>query len=180
MKEKKMKKVLMAACISMFTTLLIAGGDKGTALAPVAKISNTSCKTNKVYVEADVALMWQDQEYTDAEDGAYKRGHSVAKAGNHRHAMNYCRTLNYAGYNDWRLPKADELIHMHHKGDVSFIYSRGSDFWTSTPTTENRYYVVYAADAHQYKRKPNQSNYVRCVRCIGEDTVPFSGSKDTK
>ena len=161
-----MKKVLIIACISMFATLLMAGGDKSATLAPVAKISNTSCKTNKVYVEADADLMWQDQVYTSAEDGAYKRGHSVEKAGKHRHAMNYCRALNYAGYNDWRLPTADELAHVHNPQDNPFTYYRGSDFWSATPTTENRYYVVFIADAMQYARKPSESNYIRCVRCV--------------
>mgnify|MGYP001545271344 CR=1 FL=1 len=161
-----MKKVLIAACISMFTTLLMAGGDTTVTLSPVAKISNKYCKTNKVYIEADAGLMWQDQAYTDAEDGAYKREQSVAKAGKHRHAMNYCRVLNYAGYNDWRLPTADELAAVHSPQGNPFAYDRGSDFWTTTPSTEHRYYVVYTADAMQYARKPSESNYIRCVRCI--------------
>lgn len=172
-----MKKVLIATCVSMLTTLLMAGGDKTTTLAPVAGIPAAPCKTNNVYVENDTKLMWQDQAYTDAEDGAYKRGHSAGKAGTLSHARNYCRTLNYAGYSDWRLPTSDELTYMHEAQDDPFIYSKGSDFWSSTPTTENRYYVVYAADAHIYKRKPSQSNYIRCVRCLGDETVLFDGSK---
>ena len=174
-----MKKVLISACVSMVTTLLIAGGDTPSpSLPPVATISTAPCKTNKVYVESDAKLMWQDQAYTDAEDGAYKREHSVAKAGTFGHAMNYCRALHYAGYSDWRLPTSEELTYMHDKQDDNFIYSRDADFWTSTPTTENRYYVVYAVDAHQYKRKPNESNYVRCVRCLGSESVLIGGSKD--
>ncbi len=174
-----MKKVLISACISMFTTLLMAGGDKSVTLSPVAEMSNTSCKTNKVYVEADAQLLWQDAAYTDGEDGAYKRGQSVGKAGKHRHAMNYCRALNYAGYNDWRLPTADELAHVHAPQENPFSYYRGSDFWSSTPTTENRYYVIFTADAMQYARKPSESNYIRCVRCLDEGYV-FSRSEDVK
>ncbi len=174
-----MKKVLISACLSMFTTLLMAGGDATETLAPVAEVSQTPCKTNKVYIESDAGLMWQDAAYTDGEDGAYKRGHSVGKAGKHRHAMNYCRTLNYAGYNDWRLPTADELSHVHDVPGNPFAYYRGSDFWSTTPATENRYYVVFTADAMQYARKPSESNYIRCVRCLGEGYV-FSRSKDVK
>ncbi len=170
-----MKKVLISACISMLTTLLMAGGNVSSSLPPVAKISTASCKTDKVYVENDAKLMWQDQAYTDAEDGAYKREHSVSKAGKFRHAMNYCRVLNYAGYSDWRLPTSDELTHIHDKQFNPFSYFRGSDFWSSTPSTANRYYVVYTADAHPYIRKPNESNYIRCVRCLGEEDVS-SGS----
>lgn len=174
-----MKKVLISACISMFTTLLMAGGDTSATLSPVTEMSNTSCKTNKVYIEADAKLMWQDAVYTDGEDGAYKRGHSVGKAGKHRHAMNYCRALNYAGYNDWRLPTSDELTNVHNPQGNPFTYYRGSDFWSSTPTTENRYYVVFTADAMQYARKPSQSNYIRCVRCLDEGYV-LSRSEDVK
>ena len=171
-----MKKVLLAACVSMLTTLLMAGGNKGATLAPVANIASKPCKENKVYIQSDAGLMWQDQAYTDAEDGAYSRGHSVSKAGKHRHAMNYCRSLNYGGYSDWRLPTAEELSAVHHAPENPFVYHRGSDFWTSTPTTENRYYVIYAADAMQYKRKPSESNYIRCVRCL-EDGYIFSGTE---
>ena len=171
-----MKKVLLATALSMLTTLLMAGGDKGKTLAPVADISSKPCKENKVYIQQNAGLMWQDQAYTDAEDGAYSRGHSVSKAGKHRHAMNYCRSLNYGGYSDWRLPTADELSSVHHEPENPFVYHRGSDFWTSTPTSENRYYVIYTADAMQYKRKPSESNYIRCVRCL-EDGYIFSGTE---
>ena len=175
-----MKKVLISACISMLTTLLMAGGNTSASIPAVAEISNVPCKTNKVYVEKDTKLMWQDQAYTDAEDGAYKRGHSVGKAGTLSHARNYCRALNYAGYNDWRLPTSDELSYMHDAQYNPFTYSRGSDFWSSTPSTDTRYYTVYAADAQIYKREPKQSNYVRCVRCLGDEVILFDGAKDAK
>jgi hypothetical protein len=176
-----MKKILISAGISMLTTLLMAGGNSGTTLAPVANISSASktCKENKVYIQKEAGLMWQDQAYTDAEDGAVAREHSIAKAGNQRHAVNYCRSLNYGGYSDWRLPTSDELMDVHKPQDNPFVYHRGSDFWTSTPTSENRYYVVYTADAMQYKRKPSESNYIRCVRCLEEGYI-FSGSETVK
>ena len=176
-----MKKVLIAASVFMFTTLLIAGGNKSASIPAIAEIPNGSCKQHKIYVENDTKLMWQDQDYTDAEDGAYKRGHSVGKAGTQSHARNYCRTLNYSGYSDWRLPTSAELTHMHDAKTDPFTYIRGADFWSSTPATEDRYYVVYAADAHPYKRKPSESNYIRCVRCLGDgETVLFDGAKDVK
>lgn len=176
-----MKKVIISVCVSMATTLLIAGGDTTSPSLPaVAIITNAPCKTNKVYIESDAKLMWQDQAYTDAEDGAYKREHSIAKAGTFGHAMNYCRALHYAGYSDWRLPTSEELTHMHDKQADNFTYSRDADFWSSTPTTENRYYVVYAVDAYPYKRKASESNYVRCVRCLDSGTVLIGGSKDVE
>ncbi len=164
-----MKKSVLAAGIFLASALLMGGGNVNPNLSEVADIPLKSCKANKVYIEHDTKLMWQDQPYVDAEDGAYKRNRSVGKAGNWNHAMNYCRRLIYAGYSDWRLPTADELIHVHRKKGQVFHYYRSNDFWSSTPTTDVRYYVVYPADAYQYKRYKRESNYIRCVRCIGEE-----------
>ena len=155
----------MSLWVFLSTALLIAGGNINPNLSSVAKISGKVCHANKIYVEKDAGLMWQDQHYTNVEDGAYKRNHSVAKAGTWHHALNYCRRLNYAGYTDWRLPTSDELMHVHKKRGQVFTYFRGDDFWSSTPATENRYYVVYPADAYQYKRPKKESAYIRCVRC---------------
>ena len=164
-----MKNTIIALCTFLATSLLMAGGNIATTLSPVSEIPAQSCKANKIYVEKDVQLMWQDQAYTEAEEGAYKRHKSIGKAGSHGHAVAYCSRLNYAGYTDWRLPTSDELTHVHHNQGQVFTYFRDGDFWSSTPTTENRYYVVFPADAIRYARSPRQSNFIRCVRCIAND-----------
>jgi hypothetical protein len=164
-----MKKRVITLWAFLVASMLMAGGNVSPNLPAVADIPLKSCKANKVYIEHDAKLMWQDQPYVDAEDGAYKRNHSVGKAGNWNHAMNYCRRLNYAGYSDWRLPTADELMHVHRKKGQVFRYHRSNDFWSSTPATDVRYYVVYPADAYQRKRYKRESNYIRCVRCLGEE-----------
>lgn len=161
-----MKKMLLSSMV-FFATLLSAGGDYVPQGASVSTIPN-SCNTNTVYEDIETGLMWQDEAYTDAEDGAYKRGHASSKAGNWKHAVNYCNGLMYAGYSDWRLPTSLELTQMHDQRGQKFVNFRDSDFWTSTPTTKNRYYVVFPVDAHQYPRSANESNYIRCVRCAGK------------
>jgi hypothetical protein len=161
-----MKKV-MGIIYMIATTAVMAGGD----LSPVAStMSETErpCNVEKVYVDPATSLMWQDAPYTDAEDGAYAREHSVEKAGSWRHAVNYCRRLDYAGYTDWRLPTADELTDIHQLVGQVFANFRDRDFWTSTPTVNGKYYVVYAADAYRYKRSKRESNYIRCVRCTAK------------
>jgi len=163
-----MTKKVMFVYVFLSATMVFAGGNVNPTLSAIAAVPNKICKANKIYIEKDAHLMWQDQAYTDAEDGAYKRNYSLAKAGTWTHAMHYCNRLNYAGYTDWRLPTSDELIHMHrHEGEL-FSYFRDGDFWTSTPSTDSRYYVVFPADAYQYKRNKKESNYIRCVRCITE------------
>jgi len=164
-----MKKVLITACLFVSGSLLMAGGNVTPKLSEVADIPAKSCKTDDVYVEKDTNLMWQDQAYTDAADGAYKREHSAGKAGNWKYAENYCRRLNYAGYTDWRLPTADELMHVHRKYGQVFNHFRGRDFWTSTPASRGKYYVIYPADAYRYEHRVKRSNYIRCVRCMGEE-----------
>ena len=159
----KVFKIFLA--VVSINVLVYAGGDAFQQVSSVSTIPLQKCKLDKVYTEKDAQLMWQDQVYTDAEDGAYKRNHSVGKAGSWNYAMNYCAGLDYQGYDDWRLPTADELSHVHHKAGQLFVYHRGEDFWTSTPTTKNKYYVVYPVDAYRYKRDKKRSHYIRCVRC---------------
>jgi len=162
-----MKRLLLTLWLFLSTSLLMAGGDLTPVLPEVANIPNT-CYEDKTYIQESAGLMWEDQKYTDAEDGAYANNRSVAKAGTWKHASSYCKRLNYAGYSNWRLPTSDELTAVHRLSGQVFKYFRDKDFWTSTPTTEGKYYVIYPADAYPYKRSKRQSNFIRCVRCTGE------------
>lgn len=160
-----MKKALIGFGIFLTTISVVAGG----YVAPSARImasAKTSCNAGKIYLDYKRGLMWQDSPYVDAEDGAYSRNRSLGKAGTFQHAIQYCQQLDYAGYSDWRLPTADELMDVHRDEGQHFTYVRDKDFWSSTPTTEGKYYVVYPADAYKYKRRKRQSNYIRCVRCV--------------
>jgi len=163
-----MKKLLSLVATMLLSSVLMAGGNVPTKLSPVVDIPSKACKTDKVFIEEDAELMWQDQLYTDAEDGASKRNQSAGKAGVWRHAEGYCRTLDYLGFADWRLPTSDELQKVHRIRGQVFVYFRGTDFWTSTPGSKGRYYVVYPVDAYIYERKSSRTNYIRCVRCLEE------------
>jgi len=163
-----MKKSILSAWLVLSTAFLVAGGD----LSPIEPVEPGSvCHKDLTYFEEDVNLMWQDQLYTDAEDGAYVRARNSGKAGTWNHAKNYCRSLNYAGYTDWRLPTSDELQRVHRIDGQVFSHFRDKDFWTSTPAAEGRYYVVYPADAYIYKRKKSTVNYIRCVRCTFKQNI---------
>lgn len=164
-----MKNSIITLCLVMGTSLLMAGGNVSSNLSTVAEVPAKACKENKIYVDKRTDLMWQDQAYTVAENGAFKREKSLGKAGSHRHAMRYCKRLNYAGYTDWRLPSSDELSAVHFDANSVFTYTRDNDFWSSNPTTENRYYVVFPADSRRYARSTKQSNFIRCVRCIKKE-----------
>lgn len=161
-----MLKGIVTVSVLASATLLMAGGSVKASLPSVVEVPTHSAKTDPVYVEKDVQLMWQDQAYTDAEDGANKQRRSIEKSGKWRHAEQYCSSLDYAGYIDWRLPTSDELQHVHQKAGQVFTHFRGSDFWTSTPASKRKYFVVFTADAYRYERKLTQTNYIRCVREI--------------
>jgi len=165
-----MKKSIAIAGMTLPIALLLAGGNTKSDLSEVAELSVSDYKNYSVYVEYDTGLMWQDAPYTDAEDGAYKRNYSVGKAGTRNYAINYCRKLNYGGYTNWRLPTADELSHVHRKTGQLFKNHRSGDFWTSTPAATKKYYVIYPADGYRYERDKKESNYIRCVRYMTEDS----------
>ena len=158
-----MKKTIALAFIASIA--LIAGGNVTHTLPKVAKISKKPCHSDTTFVDTQTALMWQDAHYTTQEDGAFKNNRSIGKAGNLRHAVNYCRKLNYAGYSDWRLPTKDELMEVHRIHGQVFVNSRDGDFWSATPAKGRKNFVVYPADAYPYERSVRESNYIRCVRC---------------
>jgi len=163
-----MRKVLVSTAL-LSAVLLMAGGKLAPEdipeLVPAIETPADDCTKNTVYKDEETGLMWQDEAYTDAEDGAFKNNGVAGKAGSLQHAKNYCNTLYYAGHSDWRLPTSDELMQLHRKPGQVFTNFRGSDFWTSTPAVTGKYFVVYPADAYRYERKVAESNYVRCVRC---------------
>ena len=121
-KGENMKSALIATGMAMSFGLLFAGGN----VSPVAPIlePGANCYPGEVYIEEDAQLMWQDQKYTDKEDGAYERNCSHGKAGNWHHAMNYCERLDSAGYTDWRLPASDELQHIHRIPRLDILLGR--------------------------------------------------------
>ena len=162
-----MKNLFVA--IVLLSTILMAGGRVCNVPSAVEPIHTITCNNKRVYIEEDVKLMWQDEHYTTLEIGAYKNEQSLKKAGNLRHAVNYCNSLVYGGFADWRLPTADELIHVHDGTNIPFVNIHAGDYWSATPTSDKKYLVVFGADAMSYHRSPKESNYIRCVRCVKFD-----------
>ncbi|MBN2721723.1 MAG: DUF1566 domain-containing protein [Campylobacterales bacterium] len=151
--------------IFLATVGAMAGGD----IAPYYDVDITIPGENGANIcPAGSRLMWQNSEFDDNSDGAYKRERSLSKAGSHGYAKDYCDRLVYAGYSDWRLPTSDEMMEISKTKGI-FKDNRGADFWTSTPAEQNKYYVVYTVDGYRYARDPKQSNYIRCVRCLTQE-----------
>ena len=118
---------------------------------------------NLVYFDIETNLMWQDEKYSSEEQGAYFRKQSFGKVGTWSHANIYCKTLEYAGYNDWRLPSLDELLKIYeHK--TGFRYSEAVDFWTATPNRGDNYWSVFTADGYAHSHGRDDIQHFRCVR----------------
>ncbi len=135
---------------------------------PYAEDCSSGCKNDSVYTDKETGLMWQDVIYDDKSDGAYKKDKSACKAGSLSFAKNYCESSSMGGYNDWRLPTSNEMMALFEKEKV-FKDNRDADFWTSTPAGKDKQYVVYTVDGYRYARDPQQSNYIRCVRCLTQE-----------
>ena len=164
--EYIMKRAIAAIIFVAFVSLLSAGGD----LIQAGNYDNAKkhCDDDRIYVDHRAKLMWQDEPYGDIEDGAYKHNRSAGKAGRWRYAKSYCSSLVYAGFDDWRLPKIDELVKVY--DDKIYFKNRiDVDFWSSTPSKGNTYWSLYAVVTGQpYAHKSSDSQYIRCVRCLDE------------
>ena len=160
-----MKKIVAVTLFMAIGTIVIAGGD----IRPSGSYDNArkSCIDDYVYADYKTNLMWQDASYGDAEDGAYKHNRSAGKAGRWKYAKNYCSTLAYGGYDDWRLPTVGELQDLNDGRTFKFKHTIDVDFWTSTPSRGDTYLSVYAIITGQpYEHKSSDTQYIRCVRCL--------------
>jgi Protein of unknown function (DUF1566) len=171
-----MKRFLGAILIVFLGNFAIAGGD----VVPEPYIEPTKpCNSGAVYIQKKENLMWQDEVYHDDEESAYRNSISSGKAGNWEHVRNYCATLYYGGFSDWRLPTLEEMMDLHQRPS-GLKNSIASDFWTSTPDKGDKYKTLYTADGFPYVHKKNESHFVRCVRCLEDKNAPSHPASNRK
>jgi hypothetical protein len=100
-----------------------------------------------VVIDRATGLMWpKDHQGTGAGSGGTKRWSGPGNA------IGWAAALVFAGFNDWRLPNALELLSLAQfdaaRGApyvwAPFTNTRSSDFWTSTtrPSDTNNAFVV--------------------------------------
>ena len=141
----------------MAATLLLCGLLNAEALSPTCH--RDSDKNVVVCSEAKLGkLMWHDEEQDF--QGTWEQ------------AKEYCEQLKFAGFEDWRLPVADELLSIADKNrsgsaiNPAFKYAALKWHWSSTKSIENlsEAWVVHLNTGLDYWRDMSEHRFVRCVR----------------
>lgn len=95
----------------------------------------------------------------------------------YQHAVAYCNSLDYGGFNDWMLPDMHALLNIVDYGDPSgtqvFDMPVSGTFWTSTVLYNNvdRHWTVSFADGSNRPTDNPEKLYVRCIR-ITSPSIP--------
>ena len=119
---------------------------------------------NKVVTDSATGLVWQ-KDY-------------VLK-GEWKQALNYCESLVYAGYSDWRLPNKNELLSLinyrqeHPDSDFSWVDGDATPqyFFSSTSPRAMTVSVISSTDGKTTDIDKVETNYYRNrnVRCVRSD-----------
>ena len=116
-----------------------------------------------------------DGTVTDERTGLMWQQKDDGKKYEHRGAINYCKNLSYADYNDWRLPDIDELKSLLTKGKNSegryidkdfFPNTRWWYYWSSSVHASNAdgAWDVDFSDGNVGWGSRTSGRHVRCVR----------------
>jgi len=112
----------------------------------------------EVVIDKKLSLMWQDDSSVSSIDK------------NYTDAIAHCEELEFAGYNDWYLPKLSELKSIVKAEnypkciDKAFENVYPDYYWSSTEHSSKFAWIVlfiYEDVVYYHKTDPS---YVRCVR----------------
>ena len=124
------------------------------------KITLKRDDAKNLVIDKNTGLMWQDD----------LNAKTIRK--NHKDAKQYCRSLVFAGYDDWYLPRVKELksitdITKHNpsikKGFKNIV---SGHYWTSSPNLSDTVNVINVdfMSGHSYHSNRKGQAYVRCCR----------------
>lgn len=126
----------------------------------IDKVALPRDNVKEVLFDKDTGLTWQDNIDT-----------KTIKI-NRKDARQYCRSLVFAGYDDWYLPRVEELnsIVDKEKNDPAirggFKNTQSAHYWTSSPNlsyTKNALNIDFRSGETYHNAKKGKC-YIRCVR----------------
>ncbi len=154
--------------------------DEGDITAGFSKDIRLGVVKDDVY-----KLMWQDSYGKDMSPlviPSLEEQNSHDKPMTYAEAVSYCDDLNFAGFDDWRLPTVNELLSItddtrfepainkafknvayetNDKGEKNYVW-----YWSSTGRADDssRAWVVYFRDGVGSWSSVSNRGFVRCVR----------------
>ena len=131
----------------------------------------------EVVIDTDHNLMWQDDEVVK----------NIRK--NWQGAVDYCRNLTLAEYNDWRLPTDKELYSITDSNrdaptiNIEFKNVSSNIYWSATQDIKNSSYlrtIIFYGPVY-LSLPQNFLGWVRCVRkCNNFDCKKYENEKKHK
>ncbi len=160
------KKLLATALIitTLFSYEISLGKSSSTqSKAPEPELQATLVRddSKEIVIDKAAGLMWQDNIDTK----------TIKK--NRKDAKQYCRSLVFAGYTDWYLPRIKQLksIVDNKKRNPAireeFQNVQAYHYWSSSPNISRNLINVFNIDFKNGQRYNNNKKgkcYVRCVR----------------
>jgi hypothetical protein len=123
-------------------------------VAPVEKVSTT---TSEVFKDNKAKLLWQDNN-----DAITVKKDWIG-------AMEYCKNLSFAGFDDWRLPDHEELKALYaEKKSLAHVVNR--NYWSSSKWSGTDWGAIGVGFNYGDVFPANKSdkNNLRCVHSSGK------------
>ncbi len=130
------------------------------------KHENYNNTGDSVTIDNNTGLMWMTNTADTNNDGKIDRDDEIKW----HDAIDYCASLTYAGFSDWRLPSIVELETIVNYGrswfaiDTSTFSCESSFYWSSTSVAGNPGDAWYVSFNYGNADWFGGSAYVRCVR----------------
>jgi len=108
--------------------------------------------------------MWQDEAYLQKERYAQENNINFNKAQTFIFANDYCSTLDLMFYQNWRLPRVDELQELYEAREY-LKHNVLAEFWSSTYNRDD-FLKAYSVSFNLGGFRLTYKNNVKLVRCI--------------
>lgn len=173
---------LLLCCGSAFAFGSVAGERESGITAGFSRDDRLEVVKDDIY-----RLMWQDQQFMDSSATVFPLSAMGDKYNNpmtYDEAVEYCKNLTFAGFEDWRLPTINELLSItddtrfkpainkafknvayetNDKGEKSYGW-----YWSSTRSTGGMsfgaWFVLFMDGNDSDWLNSSPRGFVRCVR----------------